>query len=170
MFTLSCCLCPLEDWNKTLLVPVKWHSATWPYTMTIHYWSDFIPSRNLITKLDLLPNLRGFHRTFATGMACRQGTLTPLDTWSRPFGTCICSTCWDQSFFRTCRCFSRLCSSNIPRYFLDFACLDMLFYVTVDNISYMWRYIGVQSALEKFDLPVMKQTFRHYTFAFSIMF
>ena len=31
-------------------------------------------------------------------MACRQGTLTPPDTWTRPFGTCICSTCWDQSF------------------------------------------------------------------------
>ena len=31
-------------------------------------------------------------------MACRQGTLTPPDTWSRPFGTWICSTCWDQSF------------------------------------------------------------------------
>ena len=25
-------------------------------------------------------------------------TLTPPDTLSRPFGTCICSTCWDQSF------------------------------------------------------------------------
>ena len=32
------------------------------------------------------------------GVACRQGTLTTPDTWSRPFGTCICSTCWDQSF------------------------------------------------------------------------
>ena len=40
----------------------------------------------------------GFQRAFATGVACRQGTLTPPDTWSRPFGTCICSTCWDQSF------------------------------------------------------------------------
>ena len=36
----------------------------------------------------LLPNLtfyliaRGFHRTFATGAACQQRTLTPLDTWS----------------------------------------------------------------------------------------
>ena len=37
-------------------------------------------------------------RTFATGVVCRQGTLTPPDTWPRPFGTCICSTCWDQSF------------------------------------------------------------------------
>ena len=26
------------------------------------------------------------------------GTFTPPETWSRPFGTCICSTCWDQSF------------------------------------------------------------------------
>ena len=62
-----------------------------------------------------------FHRTFATGVACRQGTLTPPDSWSRPFGTCICSTCWDQSFSRSCRYFYELCSSNIPRYFLDFA-------------------------------------------------
>ena len=27
-----------------------------------------------------------------TGVKCRKVTLTPLDTWSRPFGTCICST------------------------------------------------------------------------------
>ena len=41
---------------------------------------------------------KGHHGACATGVACRQGTLTPSDTWSRPFGTCICSTCWDQSF------------------------------------------------------------------------
>ena len=34
----------------------------------------------------------GFYRKFATGVACRQGTLTPPDTWFLPFGTCICST------------------------------------------------------------------------------
>ena len=39
-----------------------------------------------------------FDRASATGLACRQGTLTPPDTWSRPFGTCIYSTCRDQSF------------------------------------------------------------------------
>ena len=27
-----------------------------------------------------------FHKTSATGVACRQGTLTPPDTWSRPLG------------------------------------------------------------------------------------
>ena len=60
--------------------------------MTTPYLSDFTPNSTFYRIL------RGFHRTFATGVACRQGTLTPPDTWSRPFGTCICSTCWDQSF------------------------------------------------------------------------
>ena len=60
--------------------------------MTIPYWSDCVPNSTFYRILS------GFHRTFATGVACRQGTLTPPDTWSRPFGTCICSTCWDQSF------------------------------------------------------------------------
>ena len=54
-------------------------------------WLDFLPN------LTLLLNI-GFHGASATGVACRQGTLTPPDTRSRPFGTCICSTCWDQSF------------------------------------------------------------------------
>ena len=46
----------------------------------------------------LLPNLtfnlivQGIHRTYATGAACQQRTLTPPDTWSCPhFGTCMCS-------------------------------------------------------------------------------
>ena len=60
--------------------------------MTTPYWSDFVLNSTFYRILS------GFHRTFATGVACRQGTLTPPDTWSCPFGTCICSTCWDQSF------------------------------------------------------------------------
>ena len=74
------------------LTNVKWHSVTWPDIMTTPYWSDFVPNSTFYRILS------GFHRTFATGVACRQGTLTPPDTWSRPFGTCICSTCWDQTF------------------------------------------------------------------------
>ena len=81
------------------LTNVKWHSVTWPYKMTTPYWSDFVPN------LTFYRILSGFHGTFATGVACRQGTLTPTDTWSLAFGTCICSTCWDQSFFRTSRYF-----------------------------------------------------------------
>ena len=59
----------------------------------------------------LLPNLtfnlivQGFHRTYATGAACQQRTLTPPDTWSCPtLGSCMCSnvdtnlswTCFDS--------------------------------------------------------------------------
>ena len=65
---------------------------TWPYAMTTPYWSDFVPNSTFYRILS------GFHRTFTTGVACRQGTLTPSDTWSRSIGTCICSTCQDQSF------------------------------------------------------------------------
>ena len=97
------------------LTNVKWHSATWPYTMTTPYWSDFVPNSTFYR------TLIGFHRTFATGVACWLGTHTLPDAWSHSFRTCICSTCWDQSFFRSCRYFSGLCSSNNPRYFLDFA-------------------------------------------------
>ena len=97
------------------LTNVKWHSVTRPYTMITPYWSYFVPNSTFYRFLS------GFHRTFATSVACEQETLTPPDTWSRPFWTCICSTCWNQSFSWTCRYFCGLCSSNIPRYFLNFA-------------------------------------------------
>ena len=35
--------------------------------------------------------MSGFHGTFATGVACQQGTLTPSDTWSCPI--------WDLQLF-----------------------------------------------------------------------
>ena len=88
------------------LTNVEWHSVTWPYIMTTPYWLDFVPNSTFYRIMG------GFHRTFATGVACRQGTITSPDTWSRPFGTWLCSTCWDQSFFWTCRYFSGLCSSK----------------------------------------------------------
>ena len=90
------------------LTNVKWHSVTWPYTMTTPYWSDFVPNSTFNR------NLSGFHRTFATGVACRQGTLTPPDTWSRPFGTCICFTCWDQFLFRNFSLFYRTMLFEYP--------------------------------------------------------
>ena len=60
------------------LTNVKWHSVTWPYTMTTPYWSDFVPNSTFYRILS------GFHGTFAMGVACRQGALTPSDTWSLP--------------------------------------------------------------------------------------
>ena len=29
---------------RSPLTNIKWHSLTWPYTMTTHYWSDFVPN------------------------------------------------------------------------------------------------------------------------------
>ena len=129
--------CPIWDLQMFFCWD-HWHSIIHYITNSgVFTWFDFLP--NLTPFLDLTPPIHvpfpdlthlilnltwldiGFHWAFATGVACRQGTLTPPGTWSRSFGTCMCSTCWDQSFFRTCRYFSRLCSSNIPRYFLDFS-------------------------------------------------
>ena len=59
------------------------------YSDTLH-WSGITPifypitDLDLITKFDILPNARGFHRICATGAACQHGTLNPPDTWSCP--------------------------------------------------------------------------------------
>ena len=73
------------------LTNVTWHSVNWPYTMTTPYWSD-------CTKLDLLPNFEWFPLNICDGYGMPTGDAYSKDTWSRPFGTRICSTCWDQSF------------------------------------------------------------------------
>ena len=54
------------------------------------HWWDITPIFYPLLIWTLLPNLTfylivwGFHRTFATGTACQQRTLTPPDTWSSP--------------------------------------------------------------------------------------
>ena len=66
--------------NKMKFPSHKWHSMTWPYTMTTPYWSDFVPNSTFYWILS------DFHRTFATGVACRQGTLTPPEPGPVPWG------------------------------------------------------------------------------------
>ena len=70
-------------WSSPL-TNAKWHSVAWPNTMTFLHRSDIIPIRDLFffTELDLYRIMKGFNKTFATGVACWQGTLTPPDTWS----------------------------------------------------------------------------------------
>ena len=90
----------LSIWMPYLLpliedVIVDLHDIWWhvKHLLALHVdWSDFVPNSTFYRIWS------GFHRIFATGVACRQGTLTPPDTWCRPFGTCIYSSCWDQSF------------------------------------------------------------------------
>ena len=100
----------------------------------------------LCTELDLYRILIGFHRTFATGVACRQGTLTPPDTWSRPY-------LLRPILFRTCRYFTGLCSSNIPRYFLDFAlCCHCAFFICVDFVIALSKISSLSLSLHLFPI------------------
>ena len=75
------------------------------WMMTIYsdtlYWSGFTQFFTLLLIWILLhvPNLtfnliaRGFNRTFETGLACRQRTLTPPDTWSCKCSNVLSWTC-----------------------------------------------------------------------------
>ena len=79
------CICS-TCWEQRHPISVRHYTSLWHYYRIWHFYLIWIFTRYW------------YHRASATGVACQQGTLTPPDTWSRPFGTCICSTCWDQSF------------------------------------------------------------------------
>ena len=59
------------------------------YSDTLH-WEDITPIFDHYWSGPYLPNMtfylivQSFHRTYATGAACQQRTLTPPDTWSCP--------------------------------------------------------------------------------------
>ena len=98
------------------LTNVKWHSIKWPYTLTTHCWSYLYQAVTLFPNLTFYRLMRSYHKTFATGVACRQGTLTHLDfafvllVETNPIPELVVF-------------FSGICTSNITRYFLYFACL-----------------------------------------------
>ena len=75
-------------WAPPPLPNVTRHSGWWPPTVTPSIDQTLHQFLTLLLILTLLQNLtfyliaRGFHRTFATGAACQQRTLTPPDTWS----------------------------------------------------------------------------------------
>ena len=97
------------------------HSGGWPYTATpsidetLHqfftlYWSGPLPN------LTFYLIMWGFHRTFATGAACQQRTLTPPDTWSCPtFG--LACVLMSRQISPEPVLFPDFWVSNIPRYF-----------------------------------------------------
>ena len=69
--------CPILDLHYVLCRD-HWYSQS--YISPIHVpvpWLEYLP--NLISLLNI-----GFHRTFATGFARQQWTLTPPETWSCP--------------------------------------------------------------------------------------
>ena len=98
--------CRYRDLTKQYEVPplpnVTRHSEWWPYTVTpplIRNYTNFWP----LLIWTLLPNLTVYlivqcvHRTYATGAACQQRTLTPPDTWSCTLWDLHMFICRDQS-------------------------------------------------------------------------
>ena len=139
--------------------------------------------------------MRVFHRTFATGVACRQETLTPPDTWSRPIWDLHMFYLMGPIFFSNLSLFSGLCNSSIPRYFLDFAWLKytrnwqprrsatnilakrtttievkLLFNVTINDISviYVTAHRCAGGLKKKLDLRSGSQRHRHFVGFFNV--
>ena len=98
------------------------HSGWWQSTVTPSIDQALHQFLTLLLILTLLPNLtfyliaRSFHRTFATGAACQQRTLTPPDTWSCPtLG--LASVLMLRPISPELVLFLDFWVSNIPRYF-----------------------------------------------------
>ena len=76
---------------------VRWHSWTWPYTMTpsidqiLHQFANLLPNLILLPILTLLPNFGGFRRTLQRVRLPNRGCLLLRTPGPVPFGTCICS-------------------------------------------------------------------------------
>ena len=84
---------------------IRHYTNFWPY-----YWSW------PYNRIWLYLIARGFHRTFATGAACQQRTLTPPDTWScPPLG--LASVLMLRPMSPELVLFLDFWVSNIPRYF-----------------------------------------------------
>ena len=98
-------------WMMTIYSDTLHWSAITPivYPITdLDFIAEFLPTYNLI--------VRGFHRTFATGTACQQRTLTPPDTLSCPtLG--LASVLMLRTISHELVLFPEFWVSNIPRYF-----------------------------------------------------
>ena len=97
------------------------HSGWWPHTVTpsidrtLHqFWP--LPIWTLLPNLTFYLIVQGFHRTYATGAACQQRTLTPPDTWSCPTLGLAC-VLMSRPIFPELVLSPDLLIWNTPRYF-----------------------------------------------------
>ena len=97
------CICS-TCWDQRRTISMRHYTSLWQYYRTCHF-----------TESEISPDI-GFHRESATGVACRQGTLTPPDTWSCPtLG--LASVLMLRPISPELVLFLDLWVSNIPRYF-----------------------------------------------------
>ena len=91
---------------------IQWHPPL------IRHYTNFWPLLiwTFLPNLTLYLIVRGFHRTFATGAACQQRTLTPSDTWSCPTLGLAC-VLMSRPISREIVLFPDFWVSNMPRYF-----------------------------------------------------
>ena len=127
------------------------HSGWWPSTVTSSIDQAFRQCLTLLLIWTLLPNLtfnliaRGFHRTFATGAACQQRTLTPPDTWSCPtLG--LASVLMSRPISPELVLFPDFWVSNIPRSFsfLLEKHLESSSGHTLSFLSKLWKIVSFQ--------------------------
>ena len=99
-----------------------------PYRLDIIPVCDIITGLDIYTDSDISPNI-GFHRASATGVACRQGTLTSPDTWSCPtLGLASVRSYVETNLSWTC-VVSGLLSFEHPSVLLFLLLVDNLFMV-----------------------------------------
>ena len=111
----------LTIWSLPLR-KVKLYSDPWPVTVTSHTNQTYHQFHNLDTELDLHRITSGFHGTFATGVACHQGTLTLPETWFRP-------TFWDLLMLQMLR-----------QVFPNLSCLFSTFHLQYPSARPRFRY------------------------------
>ena len=126
---------------------VTWHSGGWPYTVTpsidqtLHQFLTLLLISTLLPHLTFYLVVRGFHRTFATGAACPQRTLTPPDTWSCPtLGLACVLMLRPISPERVL--FPDFWVSNIPRYFCFALQRLWKYFIAILFMSRYWNFLS----------------------------
>ena len=137
------CMCS-TCWDQRRTISMRHYTSLWQYYRTFHF-----------TESEISPDI-GFHRAYVTGVACRQGTLTPPDTWSCPtFG--LASVLMLRPISPELVLFLDFWVSNIPRYFcFCFGAMDLWLCLRITKIRQIKkrRLFPMQNAFIWWDIKI----------------